>query len=101
MLYTAAIGDGMSRNAGGETTIEADSIRDARTQAEEWADGGDYPASAPVTVSLSLTDPSGKVVDRWDHRVPDSTCSGDPAGDVAAELAIDLPDGWVDGRSGT
>lgn len=75
--YTAGISDGMAWNAGGTTTIIAENFEEAKKDAEEWADAGDYPCDAPVSVTIVLRDHDGEEISRWTHRVPDSACSGE------------------------
>ena len=87
--YIVGISDGMTWNAGGQTRIDAETVDDARRQAEEWADEGDYPVdpSTPPAVQISLWLASGHAsghargenIDRWTHTVPASACSGSDA----------------------
>ena len=73
--YICGISDGMNWNAGGQTTITADSLEHAKVEAQDWADEGDYPCLPPVTVTLVLRTELAEVA-RWQHRVPDTACSG-------------------------
>jgi hypothetical protein len=72
---TIGISDGMSWNAGGTMTTTATGEA-RRAEANDWADEGDYPCDAPVTVTLVARDESGREIDRWQHQIPDSACSG-------------------------
>ena len=74
MRYRASLSDGQWRDAGGSTTFTARSLRRARAIAEAWADAGEYPCAAPVSVLLIL-DAAGGEVARWSYRVADKACS--------------------------
>ncbi len=76
--YTAGICARPGRESwasGGSVDILAPDVDEARRIADEWADGGDYPVPPPVTVTLYLHDATGEVA-CWQHRVPDTACSG-------------------------
>lgn len=72
--YTCGISDGMNWNAGGQTTFTARTVREARAEAESWADDGDYPCDGPITVTLVLRScdswyPASTIA-RWSHEIP-------------------------------
>ncbi len=64
MKHIAEISDGSSRDGGGRTVIEADSMDEAWEAAVEWTHGGEYP-EAGCRVLLTVTDEYGG--QRQDH----------------------------------
>lgn len=70
--YICGISDGLNWNAGGQTTITARNVAQARSAAESWAEAGDYPCDGPVTVTLVLR--AGESETRWSHEIPAEIC---------------------------
>lgn len=68
----ASISDGMSRNAGGETRITADSYDNAVAQAKQWAREGDYtsPEGDDVEVQLIIADENDAILERLTVTAP-------------------------------
>lgn len=73
MRVLAQISDGMSRNGGGETTIEAVDLASAKELAIGWAQDGSYasPDGADVSVEVVLDDAAtGANLDRFTIACP-------------------------------
>lgn len=72
VTIVASISDGMTRNAGGETTFSASRYITAVRRAEQWCQEGDYtsPDSDTVDVMLVISRPSGEIIERRTVKCP-------------------------------
>lgn len=60
--YVLGITDGMNWNAGGQTTIRAATLTEAKQAWREWAADGDYPVDGRVVVHGSVRSASGEIL---------------------------------------
>lgn len=72
VTIVASISDGMTRNAGGETTFSASRYNTAVRRAEQWCREGDYtsPDSDTVDVMLVISRKSGEIIERRTVKCP-------------------------------